>query len=99
MLQIARNQKFKGVFSTYFSSHKFNSNLVSSSSHNGYNWSRARSYSTLDQTENGDPQEEIPKPPAATKVIICGGGLIGTSVAYHLAEFGYKDVVLLTRDK
>lgn len=33
------------------------------------------------------------------KVIICGGGLIGTSVAYHLAQLGYKDVVLVTRDK
>lgn len=35
----------------------------------------------------------------SVKVIICGGGLIGTSVAYHLAQLGYKDVVLVTRDK
>lgn len=39
------------------------------------------------------------KPPSATKVVICGGGLIGTSVAYHLAQLGYKDVCLVTRDK
>jgi hypothetical protein len=37
--------------------------------------------------------------PSSTKVVICGGGLIGTSVAYHLGQLGYKDVVLVTRDK
>ena len=37
--------------------------------------------------------------PLSTKVVICGGGLFGTSVAYHLAQLGYKDVVLVTRDK
>jgi len=37
--------------------------------------------------------------PSETKVVICGGGLIGTSVAYHLGQLGYKDVVLVTRDK
>ena len=39
------------------------------------------------------------KLPSVAKVVICGGGLIGTSVAYHLAELGYKDVVLVTRDR
>ena len=43
--------------------------------------------------------ENLIKPPSATKVVICGGGLFGTSVAYHLAQLGYKDVVLVTRDK
>lgn len=43
--------------------------------------------------------ENLVKPPSATKVVICGGGLFGTSVAYHLAQLGYKDVVLVTRDK
>ena len=37
--------------------------------------------------------------PAATRVVICGGGLFGTSVAYHLAQLGYKDVALVTKDK
>ena len=37
--------------------------------------------------------------PLATKVVICGGGLFGSSVAYHLAQLGYKDVVLVTRSK
>jgi hypothetical protein len=37
--------------------------------------------------------------PLATKVVICGGGLFGTSIAYHLGQLGYKDVVLVTRDR
>jgi pyruvate dehydrogenase phosphatase regulatory subunit len=36
--------------------------------------------------------------PLAAKVVICGGGLFGTSVAYHLAQLGYKDVILVTRN-
>jgi hypothetical protein len=42
------------------------------------------------------PNIELPK---STKVIICGGGLVGTSIAYHLTQFGYKDIVLVTRNK
>jgi len=37
--------------------------------------------------------------PRSTKVVIIGGGVIGCSVAYHLTKFGWKDVVLLERDK
>src|ERR1700722_10631815 len=37
--------------------------------------------------------------PAHARVVIIGGGIIGTSVAYHLAHMGWKDVVLLERDQ
>ena len=37
--------------------------------------------------------------PSSVRVVICGGGLIGTSIAYHLAQLGYKDAVLLTKNK
>jgi NADPH-dependent 2,4-dienoyl-CoA reductase/sulfur reductase-like enzyme len=58
------------------------------------------SQSSLSTTSSIDAkQTNLVKPPTATKVVICGGGLIGTSVAYHLAQLGYKDVVLVTRDK
>ena len=33
--------------------------------------------------------------PSHTRVVIVGGGIIGTSVAYHLTKLGWRDVVLL----
>ena len=35
--------------------------------------------------------------PKFARVVIIGGGVIGCSVAYHLAKLGWKDVVLLER--
>ncbi len=40
-----------------------------------------------------------PPIPTQARVVIIGGGVIGTSVAYHLAHMGLKDVVLLERDR
>src|SRR5262245_52093082 len=40
-----------------------------------------------------------PVVPKTARVVVVGGGVIGTSVAYHLAHMGYKDVVLLERDR
>jgi glycine cleavage system aminomethyltransferase T/glycine/D-amino acid oxidase-like deaminating enzyme len=37
--------------------------------------------------------------PQRARVVVVGGGIIGTSVAYHLAHLGEKDVVLLERDR
>lgn len=37
--------------------------------------------------------------PKQARVVIVGGGIIGCSVAYHLAHMGWKDVVLLERDR
>ena len=39
------------------------------------------------------------KLPSHARVVVIGGGIIGTSVAYHLAHMGEKDVVLLERDR
>src|ERR1041384_6707765 len=39
--------------------------------------------------------ESSPSLPPESKVVIVGGGVIGTSVAYHLTKLGWKDVVLL----
>ena len=36
-------------------------------------------------------------PPKKSRVVIIGGGVIGCSVAYHLAAAGWKDIVLLER--
>ena len=37
--------------------------------------------------------------PERAQVVVVGGGIIGCSVAYHLAHMGWKDVVLLEKDK
>src|SRR3954464_16014003 len=37
--------------------------------------------------------------PSQARVVVIGGGVIGCSVAYHLALMGWTDVVLLERDK
>lgn len=39
----------------------------------------------------------MPTLPNHARVVIIGGGVIGCSVAYHLAKLGWKDVVLLER--
>jgi 4-methylaminobutanoate oxidase (formaldehyde-forming) len=43
----------------------------------------------------------MPSPvlPQRARVVVIGGGVIGTSVAYHLAHMGWRDVVLLERDR
>src|SRR5210317_1400591 len=33
------------------------------------------------------------------KALVVGGGAVGTSIAYHLARFGWNDVMLLERDE
>ncbi|SDZ49706.1 4-methylaminobutanoate oxidase (formaldehyde-forming) [Jannaschia faecimaris] len=40
-----------------------------------------------------------PQVPERARVVIVGGGVIGCSVAYHLAKLGWRDIVLLERKK
>ena len=35
--------------------------------------------------------------PSSARVVIIGGGVVGCSVAYHLAKLGWRDIVLLER--
>src|SRR5947199_1323325 len=37
--------------------------------------------------------------PTAARVVVIGGGVGGTSVAYHLSELGEHDVVVVDRDE
>ena len=37
--------------------------------------------------------------PERASVVVVGGGVIGTSIAFHLAESGVRDVVLVERDE
>jgi 4-methylaminobutanoate oxidase (formaldehyde-forming) len=37
--------------------------------------------------------------PTQAQAVVIGGGIIGTSTAYHLAKLGWKDVILIERNK
>jgi glycine cleavage system aminomethyltransferase T/glycine/D-amino acid oxidase-like deaminating enzyme len=39
------------------------------------------------------------EPPAAARCVIVGGGVGGTSIAYHLTQLGWDDVVLVERNQ
>ena len=41
----------------------------------------------------------MPTIPSRARVVIIGGGIIGTSIAYHLGHLGWTDTVLLERDR
>src|SRR5437588_6380491 len=42
---------------------------------------------------------DAPALPSRARAVVVGGGVLGTSVAYHLAEAGYGEVLLLERDR
>jgi len=46
-----------------------------------------------DDTQSGK------KLPSHAQVVVIGGGVVGCSILFHLAKFGWKDVVLLERDE
>lgn len=51
-----------------------------------------------------DQQERLTgclsKLPSSAKVVICGGGVMGASVAYHLAKRGWGDkTILIEKEK
>ena len=41
--------------------------------------------------------EPVSEPPARARVVIIGGGIIGSSIAYHLTKLGVTDVLVLER--
>jgi len=41
----------------------------------------------------------LTKLPTQARIVVIGGGIVGCSVAYHLAKMGLRDVVLVERDK
>ncbi len=62
-------------------------------------WWRHLSTSCRDHNK-GDSLIDIPvesKLPSQASVVVAGAGLIGNSVAYHLVERGWKDVVIIDK--
>jgi len=48
---------------------------------------------------NGDSPVANEVLPEHARVVIVGGGIIGTSIAYHLAHMGWEEIVLLESDQ
>ena len=46
-----------------------------------------------------DTSNDAKKLPSHAKVVVIGGGVVGCSILFHLAKFGWKDAVLLERDE
>ena len=55
--------------------------------------STIRSLSSVETSVSND------KLPSEARVVIGGGGIIGCSIAYHLAKAGWKDVVILEQGR
>ncbi|XP_062922770.1 pyruvate dehydrogenase phosphatase regulatory subunit, mitochondrial [Mobula hypostoma] len=45
------------------------------------------------------PESSVRPLPSQAHVVICGGGIVGSSVAYHLSKLGWNDVVLLEQGR
>ena len=43
-----------------------------------------------------DDQAKTRALPARAQTIVVGAGVVGSSIAYHLAELGHKDVLLIS---
>ncbi len=50
-------------------------------------------------TRSESPESTGEGLPRHARVVIVGGGVVGCSVLYHLAKFGWKDIVLLERSE
>ena len=65
--------------------------------------STAAAASTAGIPTPGPSSDPAPVSPSAlperARVVVIGGGVIGTSIAYHLAHLGWTDVVVLERDR
>ena len=46
-----------------------------------------------------DDSYKSSKLPSHARVVVIGGGVVGCSVLFHLAKFGWKEVVLLERNE
>jgi len=48
---------------------------------------------------NSRPAQGTATLPDRARVVVVGGGIIGTSITYHLAHMGVRDVLLIERDR
>ncbi|KAF6031330.1 PDPR [Bugula neritina] len=52
-----------------------------------------------DTSNNGNVAASRKKLPYHSRVVVCGGGIVGCSIAYHLTMMGEDDVVVLEKNR
>lgn len=56
--------------------------------------------SAVDRSNQDSTQPEITYPPRNARVVVCGGGVMGASVAYHIGKLGWgTDTVLIDQNR
>ena len=50
-------------------------------------------------SEGKDLSQQHTDLPSRSQIVVCGGGIVGSSVAFHLPQFGFKDIVHLDQGK
>lgn len=75
-------------------------NVAQITAHNKFDVKLSASFATNYGQTTQKSQYESNTLPAQTKAVICGGGVMGASIAYHLAVKGLANqVVLLEQDR
>ncbi|XP_064414420.1 pyruvate dehydrogenase phosphatase regulatory subunit, mitochondrial isoform X1 [Latimeria chalumnae] len=65
-------------------------------------WTRGPRWQSLCRWRRGTSTatEAVPTSlPTEARVVICGGGIVGTAVAYHLSKLGWKEILLLEQGR
>lgn len=66
-------------------------------------YSKSYNYTRLiatTSTTNQNVLETHSSPPRNARVVVCGGGVLGASVIYHIAKLGWAaDTVLIDQNK
>lgn len=46
-----------------------------------------------------ESHNELKSLPSRAQIVVCGGGIVGSSVVFHLPKFGFKDIVHLEQGR
>ena len=53
----------------------------------------------MGSTREGSLAKNERELPDVAQVVVCGAGVVGASVAYHLSEVGFKNILLLEQGR
>jgi len=101
--QLLIHRKYRPAFySTYsvlppFHHQRYNERQNVSNHYNNAHYHKTSTIINFTRSSSTIPRRN--RIPSKTNICIVGGGIIGTSIAYHLSKLGIQDVLLLEKDK